>query len=631
MPKLNRSLAVTCRELQSACAGGVKSTLRRRGATLHWIIGGLTLLVAAGAAFVPGLLSGTKEADADQYAMTMVVKPGEFEHSVIEPGEIESSNNVEVRCEVRARGTSGTTILEIIPAGTVVQPGDVLIKFDSSAFETELTEQQIVCNNSKALLIQSQNVYDTALIAKQEYINGLYKQEEQLVQSEVFVAEEGLRRAEEYARYSERLAARGYVTAVQVEADKFAVEKARKDVEAANTKLKVLQDFTRAKFVNQLDAAIKTAEAKLDADKNTHKLDVDNLKVVDEQIKKCIVRAPSAGKVVYANIIDRRGSAEVLIEEGAVIRERQVVIRLPDLNHMQVVSKINESRVGFVQKGMPATVRLEAFPDLELDAVVTRVDEYPVPPGYTNIKQYAAYVQIHQPPEGVRPGLTAQVEIHVDMQLNALTVPVQAIHEHKGAYYCLVRNQNKNEARLIEIGSSNEGTVVVTKGLASGDEVIVNPDRFAKSIQFPAPPPGKNPHGKKVLIAKANADAQRADGENQAKPDVDASKVGMNQLESIEPVDGSDRPEKKSKKKRDGLSPSEVAQEMLTRYDANKDGILQSDEIPAERREWMSRVDTNSDGEIDSAELAASTSRIRVNPAEQQPAPPENRIAGGGS
>ena len=267
-----------------------KSSECRRGLSSLWLIGSLVGSAAVvGLVALPMFRNGDSEARAD--AVLHTVERSLFEHSVVEPGEIESANNVEVRCEVQSRNSTGTVILEIVPAGTVVQPGDIVIKFDGSALENERTAQMIVSNNSEALLIGSQNAFDTAEIAKREYLEGTFTQEEQLIQSEVFVAEENLRRAEEYARYSEKLAARGFVTAEQLEADKFAVAKARKDLGTANTKLKVLQEFTKEKMVKTLDAAIETAKAKLQADKNTHQLDIDKLKLIEAQLEKCVVRA----------------------------------------------------------------------------------------------------------------------------------------------------------------------------------------------------------------------------------------------------------------------------------------------------------------------------------------------------
>lgn len=469
-------------------------------------------------------------------------------------------------------------IIEIVPNGTPVQPGDFLVQFDSSSLENEKTQQQVVCNNSQAMLAQSKAAYETAVITKQEYLEGTVKQEEQTIQSEVFVAEENLRRAQEYAGYSERLAARGYVTGVQVEADRFAVEKARKELETAQTKLRVLKDYTRAKMIKTLDANIESAFAKQQADENSYKLEQSKLALIEAQIKKCRVVSPVAGKVVYANQTGGRSSSEVIIQEGAMIRERQSVIRIPDMQNMQVTAKINETRVGYIREGMEATVRLDAFPDLEMRGRVTRVDDLPIPMSFfsAQVKQYNTYVHIDNPPEGlIRPGLTAKVEIHVENLEDAIAVPVVSVIEHLGEYYCFVKEGGKVVARWVAIGSSNDTSVVIREGLQAGDLLVQNPDPFAKVVDFPKPPEGKTSLQNPMLLAKRNAD---------------------------------------NKKSAKGLDPAAMVKSLFEKYDANADNILAGDEIPADQRERLVKHDANADGKLDKAELLRGMSQRRKPP-----------------
>ncbi len=74
-----------------------------------------------------------------------------------------------------------------------------------------------------------------------------------------------------------------------------------------------------------------------------------------------------------------RSGGEIIIQYGALIRERQPVIRIPDLTKMQVMAKINETRIGYVRPGMKATVRFESFQDLALTGKVMRMDDQPIP------------------------------------------------------------------------------------------------------------------------------------------------------------------------------------------------------------------------------------------------------------
>ena len=73
-----------------------------------------------------------------------------FDHIVLEQGEIESSSNTEVICEVKSRGTTGTPILWVIDEGAKVKEGDKLVELDSSQLETQLKEDKIQVTMAQA-------------------------------------------------------------------------------------------------------------------------------------------------------------------------------------------------------------------------------------------------------------------------------------------------------------------------------------------------------------------------------------------------------------------------------------------------------------------------------------------------
>src|SRR5690606_2581063 len=165
-----------------------------------------------------------------------------------------SDGVTEIRCEVKSKNQPGVAILRVIPEGTQVKAGDFLVEFDSSALQAERVTQQIVVNTADAAVVEARNLYETALIAKNEYLDGTYVQERQIIESEMFIAEENLNRAKEYYEYSKKLAAKGYVNELQLEADKFAVEKSAKELVVAKTKLRVLDEFTKPKMLKQFES-----------------------------------------------------------------------------------------------------------------------------------------------------------------------------------------------------------------------------------------------------------------------------------------------------------------------------------------------------------------------------------------
>jgi RND family efflux transporter MFP subunit len=478
--------------------------MRRRAAfSIYTVLIAVPLVLAIGAvawSMLPGISWGEKESGP----LVHEVERAEFIHDITERGEIQSASNVEIRCEVQARGTSGTTILEVIPEGTYVQEGDVLVRLDDSALKTEETQQQISCNASEASMIQARTAYETAKISKQEYIEGKYVQDKQAIESEILIAQEDARRAEQFIGYSKMLFSKGYVTQLQLEADQFAWDKALLAKKTAETKMHVLEDFTKQKMLTQLDSDVKTTEAKLKSEDHSHKLDEEKLALIRAQIEKCVIKAPTSGQVVYANEVNRGGNNEILIQEGTVVRERQVIIRLPDPKRMQVKAKINEAKIALVATGMSASIRLDAFPDRELVGKVEKVNEYPAPTGWfsSNVKEYETLVRIENSVEGMRPGLTAEVKIRVAHLKEVLQVPVQAVLEHGDRHYCLFAKGDRWEAREVEIGATNDKQVVIRSGLANGDRVVLGALAFRDKVKLPNVP--VIPQSKNTMVAGAD-------------------------------------------------------------------------------------------------------------------------------
>src|SRR5262245_58874832 len=369
----------------------------RSGMSLVGATAFLAFLAAAGA----GAWWGWQHRDNshDTNILLHKVERGNFELTVTERGEIEAFDVTEIRSLVKSPTSTGNAILKLVPEGTMVKKGDFLVELDSSTQQVNRTTQKIAVNAAKALEVEAHNNYDTAVIAKREYLEGTNRQERQLIESEMFVAEENLNRSKEYYAYSQKLASKGYVNENQLEADRFAVEKAQKDLDTAKTKLHVLDEFTKPKMVSSLEAAIQIAKAKWDSAQNSYQLEKSKLDNLDDQIAKCTVTAPQDGVVKYAHVMNGRGDQEFIVEEGAVVRERQTIIRLPYADLMRVTVTVNESLVLYVRAGLAAVIHPTVFGDRAFHGTVDRVNQYAEPVGWrqAQVKDYQAYITIDDP------------------------------------------------------------------------------------------------------------------------------------------------------------------------------------------------------------------------------------------
>ena len=495
-----------------------------------------------------------------------------------------------------------------------VKLGTLLVRLDSSALEQERVTQLIKVNSQKSLLAQAENMLKSAKIARTEYDEGTFKQEEKLIQAEVNVANQTLRSAQLAFESAQRLAAKGLLTGLQLEGQQIAVDNAKNTLDIAESKLDVLRQYTREKMLTTFNSDISSAEAKVGSEKSSLALEEDKLRDIDDQIRKCLIYAPADGQVVYANEYDSwRGSsqAEFIVVAGATVRERQAIIRLPNSNKMQVKATVNEARITLIRPGLPVTIRVDALKDQLVQGVIRTVNQYAEPASYSSggIKKYATFIDILDPPLGLRSGMNSEVRIHVERKSDALQVPVQAVAEHKGHYFTLVQSGESYETREVQVGSSNDKVITIESGLAENDAVVMNPRGLGSLLELPDLPDPISP-------AVSGDIARTKPGEALVRPVAGGPTDGPSRGGGEPGGEGGGRGKGKGKG-RGNFTPAMLVDRYLE-SDADKDGKLSQDEVATldeRRKQGLTDADKNSDGFVDRTELtvaaAAAMQRMR--------------------
>jgi HlyD family secretion protein len=483
--KVDRPHTATSKQNVSSTNGSTAPRKRRGSHSALWwvaLVVGVPLLTFGVVVALPG---GPEAADVQSH----VVKRGPLEITVVEGGNLESADNVDVRCEVEGGvvggsggggggSGSGTQIIWLFPEGEFIHKGEKLVELEQSSLKQQETEQQIAMETARQELITAQNTFEAAKIAVDEYAQGTFQNDLETVQAEIAVAQENLRRAEEFAKHTENMYRRGFSSKTQLEADQFAVENANITLRALNTKKRALVDFTKKKMLTDLRSARDSAEAAKRAAEAKFSLEQAKLEKIDDQLKKCTIFAPKDGMVIYANDRDRRGRQEgPEIEEGAVVRYRQVIVRLPDLTQMQVKAKVHESMIERVEVGQTATIAVDALPALDLHGAVTTINNQPEANSWSspNVQEYAVIIKIEGKVPSLKPGMTSEVTILIDRLENVLAVPVQSVVEKGNEHFCYVNTPSGIDERPVVLGSSNDVFIEIKDGLNEGDVVVLNP------------------------------------------------------------------------------------------------------------------------------------------------------------
>jgi HlyD family secretion protein len=469
--------------------------------------------------------------------LTAPVKKGKLAITVKERGMLESAENNDVSCRVKARtqnATVATTIKWVIDDGSHVKKGELLVELDDSGLTETLKTQNITVATAQAAWISAQEQYKitvsqnesdlqtkrtTLQLAKidlEKYQKGDFPQSLKDVEGRIKIAESDLEQQRDRAAWAQRMLKKGYYTVSQADSEQSKLQSLQLGLDKVAEEKRVLTEptyglkkRTETDYLNkvvqakdELDRAESQARAKeltsrtdRDAKKSILDQEMAKQKDLEDEIKKCKVYAPQDGLVVYYIPEQTRfgsGSQQSTVAQGEPVREGQKLMRIPDLKHMMVNTRVHEALVSNVKgemrddngkmsfRGQDARVRIDAYPDRDLKAHVKSVATVAAQGDWmsADVKMYVTMVALDESLEGLKPGMSAEVTILVDKTVDdVLIVPVQAIMGTTAMgkkRYCWVKAPSGYEERELEVGASNEKEAEIRSGLREGDQVVLN-------------------------------------------------------------------------------------------------------------------------------------------------------------
>jgi multidrug efflux pump subunit AcrA (membrane-fusion protein) len=428
-------------------------------------------VVAIAATFVPGAMSGRESGPK----LTHTIGRGDLVVSATEQGTLESSNNKEIKCKVRGY----STVIWVIEGGTEVKAGDELVRLDTKRIEDAVSLQTTNFYTATATLEQSKAEVARAEIAIPAYLEGSYRTQLKSLERGLKIAETNLLTAQKMLAHSSNLFKRGYVTELEVEGNAFTVTQAELELKVMQTEIDVLKKYTREMQMETLNGNLIANKSKLEADKAGLAMDKARLDRAKEELADCVIKADRSGLVIYPSAAAWKETPD--ITKGATVRKDQVLLLMPDLSQMQVKVGIHESMVDRIKPGLAARITL---PDKTLDGKVASVSPVTRPAGWWagNVVKYDTIIELPSV-EGLKPGMSAEVEVMLDRYVDVLTIPVAAVVETAQGDFCWVKTVEGVKRRLLQLGDTNDSFIVVKAGLKEGEKVVLNPLAFIEEAQ----------------------------------------------------------------------------------------------------------------------------------------------------
>lgn len=199
----------------------------------------------------------------------------------------------------------------------------------------------------------------------------------------------------------------------------------------------------------------------------------DLFKIVNDKTgQERTVTAPVDGQV--ANLALTKGAAVTASASaaGQGAASALPVMVIVDLSAYRIKMAVNEVDVAKVNAGQATTITFDALPDKSFSGDVERVDT--VGTDTQGVVTYNVYVGLKGPFDGLRPAMTANVDVEVKRHDKALLVPNAAVKPYKGgkAVRVLAGASRKIKYIAVEVGIEGAERTEIVKGLRLGDKVV---------------------------------------------------------------------------------------------------------------------------------------------------------------
>ena len=273
-------------------------------------------------------------------------------------------------------------IIDLVPAGTRVEPGDLLVEFDPQQQQREAFDRSAEVVNLDGE-IAKKRAEQAALEAKDR--------------TELTAAEHDVERA--------RLDVRKNDLIPKIDAEKNTLT--LNQAVAKFDQLKLTFDLKRKAAA----AEIRILEIRRERAERALRYAENNAKLMQ-------VTAPFGGLVVVKRMY--RNGNFVEIAEGDEVRPGTPVVDIVDTSVMRVSAKLNQADARFVRPGQRAKIGLDGFPELTFEGRIETLTPLAVSSQLTNtVRTFMAIVSINGSHPQLLPDLTAWVDLAADRTADA--------------------------------------------------------------------------------------------------------------------------------------------------------------------------------------------------------------------
>ena len=462
-----------------------------------------------------GVFAGTQ----DDSELTAKVVKKDLKIEIEIPGVFIAEDKEEIAIEPK-QYKGDLIVTKIATEGVSVKEGDVLMEFDTDNLVDALEEASNLVTDAEVELQKAQAELETEKIDAETKVAHLKKELEfadrdfkaageneafelKKKDKEIADAERNLKNARvDFEQLTQLYEERELHTATEnilISRQKEGLVNQEKALERLKEELAHFKSFVQSKdtLTKELEYDKKKAELKKQEIKGAaalkekesvvakaeRKLEREKKKVADltQDRDTLQMTAPRDGVLFFGKTGNNSpmgvifsGNRNNEMRIGGRVKTHGILMTVATMDNLSVKMQVLENDIQHMKKGLSITIRPDAFPAMQLTGELTKVDQIATRSNFlSEVRRFSVKGTYEGTMSQLRSGMNCRVTVHADSVPDAVQVPIVAVSEEKGKYYCFVKNGGSSEKREVKIGMSNDDAVQINEGLRPGEIVYL--------------------------------------------------------------------------------------------------------------------------------------------------------------
>lgn len=258
------------------------------------------------------------------------------------------------------------------------------------------------------------------------------------------------------------------------------VASAKNALEFSQLSLQRRENGLAQRGVAQMD--VDTAASDVRAKKVAVQLATVAFNAASDRLRYTRVVAPMDGTVTERGI----QPGEVVTPGVQASFDGKSLLTVSDLSTLIVKADLNQIDVAKVKLGQKVSVTLDALPGKSYEAVITKIAPASITPKDKQVDVFPVEATLTKADSNIKPGMTADVRIHIEKKEHVLALPIEAVVKENGKQFVQKvvtgdKGKQKAEKTEVKVGARNDREVEIQSGINEGEKILIKPASSAEN------------------------------------------------------------------------------------------------------------------------------------------------------